>query len=93
MQISQPLKILIFALSFLFLYHSFHEVHRYLGYLKLMRSRDTLQKAVTKLEQEKIELSGEISKIKSSKSYAQKVLRDNFHLVNDEKEERIIFSD
>ena len=50
-----------------------------------------MQKAVTKLEQEKIELSGEISKIKSSKSYAQKVLRDNFHLVNDEKEERIIF--
>jgi cell division protein FtsB len=87
------LKALILSLTGLLLYHSFRDSHRYLGYLKLQRSRQTLEEVVTKLAKEKTELAGEIEKIRNSKSYARKVLRDNYHLIEEEDERIVFFSD
>ena len=89
MKISPFLKIILGLLTVLFFYHTLRDNEHYFNYLELTRSKHTLEKAIGKLEAEKINLEGEIKKIKSSKSYAQKVLRDNYHLL--EEDEQILF--
>ncbi len=64
----------------------FHE------YFDLLASQDVLDHTITKLEQENEQLTGEIHKLKSSKNYAKKVLRDKYHLT-DENENIVFFSD
>jgi len=89
MNISPFLKIIMTAMTLLFFYHSFRDKQRYLNYLQLRKSRNTLEKAVLQLESKKTKLKTEITKIRNSKDYARKVLRDNYHLI--EEDERIIF--
>lgn len=59
------------------------------SYKALKESRSVLKNAVTNLESENHALEEEITKLKKSKSYAQKVLRDKYHVT--EPGENIIF--
>ena len=59
--------------------------HKY----RLARSTAILQQQLAQLEAENRELADEISKIKNSRSYARKVLRDRYHLT--ERGENIVF--
>jgi cell division protein FtsB len=59
------------------------------SYLELKRSRDVLRSAVENLEAQNTEIELEISKIKKSSSYAEKILRDKYHVV--EEGESIVF--
>jgi len=63
--------------------------HSIAGYFSLKDSRDVLSDAVSKLHSENARISGEILKLKKSKSYAKKVLRDKYHIT--EEGEKIIF--
>lgn len=58
-------------------------------YLSLKDSEVVLTKAVTNLETENNRLEDEIFKLKKSKSYARKVLRDKYHVT--ETDEKIIY--
>ncbi len=58
-------------------------------YFKLRESAKKLEAAVANLEAENHEMQLEIERIKSSKSYARKVLRDKYHVTD--KDEKIIF--
>ncbi|MBF0440401.1 MAG: septum formation initiator family protein [Oligoflexales bacterium] len=58
-------------------------------YFQLKNSREILENTVSSLEQENEALQKEIIKLKHSPSYARKVLRDKYHLK--EENERIIF--
>jgi cell division protein FtsB len=48
-----------------------------------------LQERVSELEAENASLSQEILRIKESKSYARKVLRDKYHVTDDD--EKIVY--
>ncbi len=58
-------------------------------YVELKKSREVLGKTVDDLRKENEELSNEIMRIKSSPSYAKKVLRDKYHVT--EPDEDIVF--
>ncbi len=58
-------------------------------YLALKDSEVILTKAVSNLEIENNKLEDEIFKLKKSKSYARKVLRDKYHVT--EGDEKIIY--
>lgn len=60
-----------------------------LNYFQLTKARDTMAKTVSDLEQENARLEEEIGKIKVSKSYARKVLREKYHTT--EENEHIVF--
>lgn len=59
------------------------------AYFKLKESARKLEAAVAALEAENREMQMEIERIKSSKSYARKVLRDKYHVTD--SDEKIIF--
>ena len=59
------------------------------NYWNLSDSNELLQNTVSKLEKENQRLKSEIEKIKKSDSYARKVLRDKYHITEDD--EQIIF--
>ena len=59
------------------------------AYFKLKESARKLEAAVAALEAENREMQMEIERIKSSKSYARKVLRDKYHVTD--CYEKIIF--
>src|SRR4051794_32686404 len=59
------------------------------GYFDLKKSRDTLGQTVGNLKKENEEISAEIMRLKSSPSYAKKVLRDKYHVT--EPDEDIVF--
>ena len=59
------------------------------GYFALKKSDAVLQQTVANLKKENEDLSNEILRIKSSPSYAQKVLRDKYHVT--EPDEDIVF--
>ena len=59
------------------------------SYLELKKSRDVLAEAVGNLDQQNTDLDNEINKIKKSASYAEKILRDKYHVV--EEGESIVF--
>jgi cell division protein FtsB len=61
-------------------------------YFKLRKSQDVLEATVDKLKSGNEDLSDEIRRIKSSPAYARKVLRDKYH-VTDENEKIIFFAD
>lgn len=61
-------------------------------YLSLKDSEVILSKAVADLERDNQKLETEISKLKTSKEYARKVLRDKYH-VTDSDEKIIYFAD
>jgi cell division protein FtsB len=60
-----------------------------LDYFKLRKSSDVLEAAVAKLKSGNEDLSDEIRRIKGSSAYARKVLRDKYHVTDDN--EKIIF--
>ncbi len=66
-----------------------HSIGRY---FELRESREILTKTVGDLQSENTALSKEIVKLKQSKGYARKVLRDKFH-ITDEDEKIIFFAD
>ena len=59
--------------------HSYH----------LQRSAEILRQHIAQLTAGNKRLADEINKLRNSKSYAQKVLRDRYHLVDDD--ENIVF--
>ena len=61
-------------------------------YFELKRSADVLSLALINLEKEITNLELEITRIEESSSYAQKVLRDKYH-ITDEGESIIFFAD
>ena len=61
-------------------------------YLDLKKSQTTLKRAVDDLERQNWELDDEITKIQQSPSYAEKVLRDKYHMTR-EGEKLIFFAD
>ena len=61
-------------------------------YVDLLRTRETLRETVNNLEEQNKQLEFEIHKIKSSPMYAKKVLRDKYH-VTEENETIIFFGD
>lgn len=61
-------------------------------YVELQRSQEVLGKTVNKLEDENRSLSQEIYKLKNSKEYARRVLRDKYH-VTDADESIVYFAD
>ena len=61
-------------------------------YWELNNSRQVLAKTVETLQSDIDGLETEIHKLKSSKSYARKVLRDKYHVLN-EGEEIIFITD
>ena len=62
------------------------------GFFALKESHDLLFKTVEDLKNENETLETEITRITESADYANKVLRDKFHLV-EENEELIFFDD
>jgi cell division protein FtsB len=58
-------------------------------YFSLIESRNNLEKAVGKLEAESEDLQNEVVKITTSKSYADRILKDKYHITGEG--ERIIF--
>jgi cell division protein FtsB len=63
--------------------------HSVSTYFSLKESQKVMSVAVTKLKAENSKLADEIVKLKKSKNYAKKVLRDKYHLT--EEGEKIIF--
>ena len=61
-------------------------------YFSLIKSRAVLEEAVSGLRTENSRLSEEISRIKQSKEYARKVLREKYH-VTDEDEKIVYYAD
>ena len=61
-------------------------------YFSLTKSKVILEEAVSGLRSENEHLSGEITRIKESKSYARKVLREKYH-VTDADEKIIYYAD
>ena len=60
-------------------------------YYQLSQKREELQAAVDSIQQRNEHLREEIKKLKKSSSYAKKVLRDKYHVM-DEDEEIIFFA-
>ncbi len=58
-------------------------------YFRLAKSREVLHQTVDQLESQNTDLKDEITKIKKSKTYAQKILKDKYHKT--EEDEHIIF--
>jgi cell division protein FtsB len=67
----------------------FRGEHSIANYFELRHSREILDKTVAGLQGENSEISKEIVRIKKSKGYARKVLRDKYHITDDD--EKIIF--
>lgn len=61
-------------------------------YFSLSKSKRILEERVMELESENAGLSQEILRIKESKSYARKILRDKYH-VTDDGEKIIYYAD
>ena len=58
-------------------------------YYALIHNRQTIEEAVAELRVKNDQLREEIVKIKTSKDYARKILRDKYHVLEDN--ERIMF--
>ena len=61
-------------------------------YFDLKKSRKILEKTVAGLKEENQRLNQEIMRLRESPSYARKVLRDKYHLT-EENEDIIFFAD
>ena len=59
------------------------------SYFELKGSRDVMAQTVADLESQNDELAREIKRIKTSPPYAKKVLRDKYHITEDN--EQIVF--
>ena len=62
------------------------------SYFSLIKSKHILEETVQNLQNENEKLSEEITRIKESKSYARKVLREKYH-VTEEGEKIIYYAD
>lgn len=62
------------------------------GFFDLKKSHDLIEKTVEGLKSENELLETEISRISHSSDYAKKVLRDKYHII-EENEELIFFDD
>ena len=58
-------------------------------FFQLQKSQQVLDKTVNELENENRELAEEIMRLKKSKNYARKVLRDKYHVTD--VDENIVF--
>ena len=62
------------------------------GFFDLKKSHDGLEQTVENLKIENESLETEITRIMNSREYANKVLRDKYHII-EENEELIFFDD
>ncbi len=62
------------------------------GYFDLRESRDSLANTVDKIKAENLNLHEEIDRIMNSPVYARKVLRDKYHVTED-NEDIVFFAD
>lgn len=83
------LNIFFLFVNLLFLFHALRDYSKYPNYLKLLKSKEILADTIEKLEVKNKDLEDEIERITNSKSYALKVLRERYHLT--EENEKIIF--
>jgi cell division protein FtsB len=65
--------------------------HSVSGFFDLKKSHDLIEQTVEALKSENEGLETEISRILNSKDYANKVLRDKYHIID--KDEELIFFD
>lgn len=63
--------------------------HSIINYFSLLKSKENLQKEVDLIRRESKTIASEILKIKTSKSYANRVYKDRYHIT--EKNESILF--
>ena len=63
--------------------------HSINSFFELNESKEVLNKTVNKLQSETDKLESEILKLKSSKDYAKKMLKDKYHITDDD--ENIVF--
>ena len=61
-------------------------------YYELSDSLQIMEDTVAKIDDENRQIKNEIEKIKQSPSYARRVLRDKYH-ITDENEEIVFFAD
>lgn len=83
------LGLLFLFFNALLIFHALRDHSKYTNYLKLIKSKEVLEEAIAKLEAKNNYLEKEIERIKNSKSYALKVLRERYHIT--EENEKIIF--
>ena len=83
------LGLLSFFFVFLLVFHTLRDFEKYTNYLKLSQSSQVLEETLEELRSKNAELKEEIEKIRNSKNYARKVLRERYHLTEDD--EKIIF--
>lgn len=62
------------------------------GFFDLKRSHDLIEQTVEGIKLENEQIDTELTRISSSSDYANKVLRDKYHLI-EEDEELIFFDD
>lgn len=74
---------------FVLTYGTIHGKRSIQTYLDLKESEIVLEKTINSLEDQNRNLQMEITKLKNSPSYAKKVLKDKYHLKDDD--EKIIF--
>ena len=86
------MKAIVFAIGGLLALGSIRGENSFSTWFELKNSLNILQNTVAGLKQQNEELRKEIFKIRSSSAYAQKVLKDKYHLT-DEKEEIIFLAD
>ena len=70
----------------------FRGQHTWKNYRELQAKKHELVAIVAKMKKSNLAVQNELDLIKSQKSYAQKVLKDRYHKVNDD-EEIIFFND
>ena len=85
------LKILIISATIVMIIGSMRGQNSLATYFELKESHRVLLKAVNDLESENKAIRDEIYKLNVSPQYARKVLRDKYH-VTDENEEIIFFA-
>jgi cell division protein FtsB len=77
--------------SMLMIFSVFNGEHSLKNYFTLKKTKIKFEQRVAKLQSEVDDFQNEITKIKESKEYARKVLRDKYHTID--KNEKIVFFD
>ena len=86
------LRILLFVVMAILLFGTARGEKSFDKYFDLKRSKDVLRQSIVNLRSENQKIGEEIAKIKSSSDYAQKILRDRYH-IKDQNENIIFFAD
>ena len=86
------MRVLLWASSIVLIYGSLRGESTIFSYLKLSDSLNILNQTVDKIENNILYLEDEIYKLENSPRYARKILRDKYH-ITEENENIIFFAD